>query len=173
MHFSVIIIIMFSEDPCLTLTSSQHLSDYRCSAHLFTNIGLLLPSRLASLQRVPFGTSRYQNRKSITSLAPYSPISLTPLLPGSRLNTHTHTQTFSLKHMMDTHMHSAPHNPPPTPSLVEMLLTAAFRMKFHYTRVCSHESHHATHTHTHTHMQTCTQHTHTQSTQAPPTRLWM
>lgn len=66
-----------------------NLYNNRCPANLFTNVGLLLPSSFASLQWVPFGTSQYQNRKSMTSLSPYSPISLTPLLPGSRLNTQT------------------------------------------------------------------------------------
>lgn len=87
---------------------SQNLFDYRCHVNLFTHIEPLLPGGFASLQRVPFGTSRYQNRKSITSLSPYSPISLTPLLPGSRRRTQTRTHNTHIfsKSTWWTHTHT-------------------------------------------------------------------
>lgn len=71
----------------------QHLFDYRCHANLFTNVGLLLPSAFDSLHWVPFGTSQYQNRKSITSLSPYSHFPSLCCFRGVDSTQHTHSVT--------------------------------------------------------------------------------
>lgn len=71
----------------------QHLFDYRCHANLFTNVGLLLPSAFDSLHWVPFGTSQYQNRKSITSLSPYSHFPSLCCFRGVDSTQHTHSIT--------------------------------------------------------------------------------
>lgn len=117
---------------------------------IFLNVWLQFPSSFTSLRWVLFGTSQYQNRKSITSPSPYSPLSLTLLLPGSRLDMNesicvcTHAHAISKAH--DGHTHSSTHELPLPSCLVEILLTAAFRMKFHYSSVQSQESYTNIHT---------------------------
>lgn len=111
----------------LLLVSPLNPLHYSCHTNPVSNAGALLLGGFAS-------PSRYQNRKSITSPSPCSPLSLTLLLPGSRL-----ACTLSPKHMMDTH--SATQRRAPSPTSVEILLTAASRTRFHYSSARSQESH--------------------------------
>lgn len=110
---------------------------YLSKTHLNTDVMLIywqirFPTCFVSLQQIPFGTI----------------VNTIPVLwywnGWSRYNT-KHTHTFP-KHMIDSHMHSQQPVRPPSEK-VEMLLTAAFRIKFHYTHVYPLESHPDTHTH--------------------------